>query len=59
MTRPLSCVLLLAATLAAAGCGVRARRTDRIAKYNQLLRIEEQLGSRAPYNGPKEVKGQG
>jgi enolase len=26
-------------------------RTDRIAKYNQLLRIEEQLGSRARYAG--------
>jgi len=24
-------------------------RTDRIAKYNQLLRIEEQLGSKAKY----------
>ncbi len=28
-----------------------ACRTDRIAKYNQLLRIEEQLGSRAVYLG--------
>lgn len=27
-------------------------RTDRIAKYNQLLRIEEELGSRAVYAGP-------
>lgn len=26
-------------------------RTDRIAKYNQLLRIEEELGSKAQYNG--------
>jgi enolase len=26
-------------------------RTDRIAKYNQLLRIEEELGSRAEYPG--------
>ena len=26
-------------------------RTDRIAKYNQLLRIEEELGSRAKYPG--------
>ena len=34
-------------------------RSDRVAKYNQLLRIEEQLGDRAPYNGLKEVKGQG
>lgn len=24
-------------------------RTDRIAKYNQLMRIEERLGSRAKY----------
>jgi 2-iminobutanoate/2-iminopropanoate deaminase len=31
MTRPLAYTLLLAATFAAAGCGVRARRTDRIA----------------------------
>jgi enolase len=28
-----------------------ASRTDRIAKYNQLLRIEEELGSMARYNG--------
>jgi enolase len=28
-----------------------ASRTDRIAKYNQLLRIEEQLGSRAKFGG--------
>lgn len=33
-------------------------RSDRVAKYNQLLRIEEQLGDKAPYNGLKEVKGQ-
>jgi len=33
-------------------------RSDRVAKYNQLLRIEEALGSKAPYNGLKEVKGQ-
>ena len=26
-------------------------RTDRICKYNQLLRIEEQLGNRAQFNG--------
>jgi enolase len=26
-------------------------RTDRIAKYNQLLRIEEELGSAARYAG--------
>ncbi len=28
-----------------------ASRTDRVAKYNQLLRIEEELGSRARYPG--------
>ena len=28
-----------------------ASRTDRVAKYNQLLRIEELLGSRARYPG--------
>ena len=28
-----------------------ASRTDRVAKYNQLLRIEEQLGARARYAG--------
>jgi enolase len=26
-------------------------RSDRVAKYNQLLRIEEQLGSQATYPG--------
>jgi enolase len=30
-----------------------ASRTDRIAKYNQLLRIEEQLGERAVFAGKK------
>jgi enolase len=29
-----------------------ASRTDRMAKYNQLLRIEEQLGETAQYGGP-------
>jgi len=33
-------------------------RSDRVAKYNQLLRIEEALGTSAPYNGLSEVKGQ-
>jgi len=33
-----------------------ASRTDRIAKYNQLLRIEEQLGSHAVY-GAAMLKG--
>jgi enolase len=30
-----------------------ASRTDRIAKYNQLLRIEDQLGDSALYLGKK------
>ncbi|BBU81582.1 hypothetical protein EIMP300_29820 [Escherichia coli] len=29
-----------------------------VAKYNQLIRIEEALGEKAPYNGRKEIKGQ-
>ena len=33
-------------------------RSDRVSKYNRLLRIEEQLGDKAPYNGLKEIKGQ-
>jgi enolase len=33
-------------------------RSDRVAKYNQLIRIEEALGNNAPYNGLSEVKGQ-
>jgi enolase len=33
-------------------------RSDRVAKYNQLIRIEEALGNKAPFNGLKEVKGQ-
>ncbi len=32
-------------------------RTDRIAKYNQLLRIEEELGEIAEYKGLKAIKG--
>ncbi len=41
----------------AVGCGAgqiktgSASRTDRVAKYNQLLRIEEQLGGAAEYPG--------
>jgi len=31
-------------------------RTDRIAKYNQLLRIEEELGEVAEYKGLKAIK---
>ncbi|HOM11429.1 MAG TPA: phosphopyruvate hydratase [Spirochaetota bacterium] len=30
-----------------------ASRTDRLSKYNQLLRIEEQLGAAAKFNGKK------
>ena len=30
-------------------------RSDRVAKYNQLLRIEELLGDAAAYNGLKEI----
>jgi enolase len=33
-----------------------ASRTDRIAKYNQLLRIEEELGAAARYAGRKAFK---
>lgn len=40
----------------ATGCGQiktgAPNRTDRVAKYNQLLRIEEQLGVQAIYAGP-------
>ncbi|RYE58887.1 MAG: phosphopyruvate hydratase, partial [Hyphomicrobiales bacterium] len=32
-------------------------RSDRLAKYNQLIRIEEQLGSSAKYAGYSVVKG--
>lgn len=34
-------------------------RTDRICKYNQLLRIEEALGGKAIYKGLKSIKGAG
>ncbi|UTW02919.1 phosphopyruvate hydratase [Amphritea atlantica] len=34
-------------------------RSDRVAKYNRLLRIEEELGAGAVYNGLAEIKGQG
>lgn len=33
-------------------------RSDRVAKYNQLLRIEEKLAEKAIYNGRSEIKGQ-
>ena len=32
-------------------------RSDRGSKYNQLLRIEEQLGAKAKYNGRSEFRG--
>ena len=32
-------------------------RSDRVAKYNQLIRIEEQLGDRAVYGGSLWNKG--
>ncbi len=32
-----------------------ASRSDRLAKYNQLLRIEEELGSAARFSGPRSL----
>ncbi|WDU61109.1 phosphopyruvate hydratase [Pseudomonas poae] len=32
-------------------------RSDRVSKYNQLLRIEEQLAGKAKYNGRSEFRG--
>ena len=32
-------------------------RSDRVSKYNQLLRIEEQLGAKAVYRGRSEFRG--
>jgi len=44
-----------------AGCGQIKTgslcRTDRICKYNRLLRIEEELGSEAQYAGPSKLAG--
>jgi enolase len=34
-------------------------RSDRVAKYNRLIRIEEELGAAAVYKGRSEIKGQG
>ncbi len=34
-------------------------RTDRVAKYNQLLRIEEELGDAALYHGRQAIRTQG
>jgi enolase len=36
-----------------------ASRTDRVAKYNQLLRIEEDLGSHASFAGRNAIRGLG
>jgi enolase len=52
------------ADLAVATCAGQIKtgslcRSDRVAKYNQLLRIEEALGANAPYRGLSEIKGQG
>ena len=33
-----------------------ASRTDRVAKYNQLLRIEEELGSAATFAGRSVIR---
>jgi enolase len=44
----------------ATGCGQiktgSASRTDRVAKYNQLLRLEERLGDFAVYPGRKAFR---
>ena len=52
------------ADLAVATCAGQIKtgslcRSDRVAKYNQLLRIEEALDGKAPYRGLMEIKGQG
>jgi enolase len=52
------------ADLAVATCAGQIKtgslcRSDRVAKYNQLLRIEEALNGNAPYRGLSEIKGQG
>jgi enolase len=45
----------------ATGCGQiktgAPSRSDRVAKYNQLLRIEEQLGSDAEFPGRSVFRG--
>jgi enolase len=47
----------------ATGCGMiktgAPARSDRVAKYNQLLRIEEELGSAAAYLGGSALSGGG
>ncbi|QBM16618.1 enolase [Marinobacter sp. JH2] len=52
------------ADLAVATCAGQIKtgslcRSDRVAKYNQLLRIEGDLEGSAPYRGLIEIKGQG
>ncbi|MDX1757665.1 MAG: phosphopyruvate hydratase [Marinobacter sp.] len=52
------------ADLAVATCAGQIKtgslcRSDRVAKYNQLLRIEGDLDGAAPYRGLSEIKGQG
>ncbi len=52
------------ADLAVATCAGQIKtgslcRSDRVAKYNQLLRIEDELEGKAPYRGLQEIKGQG
>ncbi|MGO1461714.1 MAG: phosphopyruvate hydratase [Marinobacter sp.] len=51
------------ADLAVATCAGQIKtgslcRSDRVAKYNQLLRIEDALDGKAPYLGLSEIKGQ-
>ena len=45
----------------ACGCGQiktgSLARSDRLAKYNQLIRIEEELGSQARYAGRAVLRG--
>jgi len=45
----------------ATGCGQiktgSLSRSDRLAKYNQLIRIEEELGSQGMYAGRSAIKG--
>ena len=47
----------------ATGCGQiktgAPARSDRVAKYNQLLRIEEELGDSAAYRGAAALAGAG
>ena len=64
MTGVQTCALPIYVTIAdlavATGCGQiktgAPARTDRVAKYNQLLRIEEALGPDAEYPGRKAFR---